>query len=554
VTVTALGSTVRVMVEQFTRHGASWRWYVPLGLALAIAAEVAYVSLFSPFYTTDATLQLSTSAALGDSIGGFDLGTAFLEWNPWPAPNVLSTLLLSGLIALFGAEWGERLVALGYVVALPWAALYAIRSSCAANDWFAFFALPLTFSLTFMYGFFNFSYSVLGFLVLAGFVLRSDVSMPGRRGAALAALLVLAFFTHFVGFLASCLLILVVFAVRAALHAEDRRRILFQGGLVLLPGALLTILFVASSDSASVVLWTAPTLSTLSSMATLVWGLASWDALERHVCRLLAATLWALVLVAAVRRRPWREREPDIVALCVFALAAALVAVIAPSEVASGGSLLSERLVLFPVLGAVLWLSRQRLPNALVVGAAVVAVVAAGALAGLRYDELREGERIIDDLHALAPCVEGGTTIVQANASPLIVGSAGRIDAFADEAGRLSVRRDGLDLSNVAWAVPFSLQQFRADVDPTDRLFLADRHWAVPPPLDLETYERRAGVTVDYVLLRGRRGLTEETRRSGTWRRFEGSLRREHRLLMTSPRGLWELWATGRRACEGTAS
>jgi hypothetical protein len=523
--------------------------YVELGLAAAVVLECAYLLAFSPFYTNDAALHLSSASGLAQTVGGFELGDRFLEWDPWPAPNLLATVLLSGLITVVGVDWGERLIQIGYVLTLPWAALYAVRAAGPGSGWLAYFALPLTFSLTFMYGFFNFSYSVVVFLLVAGFTLRTESTPSPRRTVGLALLLVLAFFTHFVGFLASGLLVVLLVGTRAVLLATERRACLVHGALAVAPSAALALVFVVSSHSEEVTTWTAPSLRLVVWIATMTWTVVSYDRLEIQLARLAAVAVWGLVVIALLRRRPWRERDPDTIALGLFVLVVFAVALLAPSEVESGGSLLSERLGLFPILGVMLWLSRQRMPAVtLVAGAAVAAVAAAGLLA-VRYDELRQVEHAVDDLSALAGCVDERSTIVQANLADVSFGDARRINTLASEAGRLAVAREGLDLGNEEWGVPFSLQRFRPSASPFRHLFFPQRYiWEVPPPLDFRAFER-TGNSVDYVLLHGRADMSDDTRRSDAFRRFDRSLRRRYRRSATSRRGQWELWSSEGEPC-----
>ncbi len=183
--------------------------------------EVVYVLLFSPFVTDDAALHIGSAAALGDSIiGGFDVADGFLEWNPWPAPSVVANVLLALLVPIVGVDWAERLVVIVYT--LPAATLYAVCGLHPGWGWLACFALPLTFSFTFIAGFFNFSYSVVAFLVVAGFVLRSPFRMTTGRTAALSALLLFTFFCHLVGYGVAVIFAVTVFAMRGLFHVELR--------------------------------------------------------------------------------------------------------------------------------------------------------------------------------------------------------------------------------------------------------------------------------------------------------------------------------------------
>jgi hypothetical protein len=523
-----------------------------LALGIAVALEIAYILLFTPFVTVDMSAHLGSAAGLVDSWGSFALGNRYLEWNPLPQPDLVGLLLLALLIPSLGLAAAETLALVGYVVALSAAAMYALRST-PGSEWLVLFVLPITFSLSFLWGFLSFSYSVAIFLVLAGFLLRTEPRMPGRRTVGIAALLLLAYFTHFIGFLAGGLFVVLVLGARAVLVPQFRRVIVTRGAAAVLPAALLGLLFVVSSDSATVTSWDANPIRRLAGLVTLKSGIVTYDRLELLFCLMAAGGLWALILIAVHRRRPWRERDPDTLAVASFTVIVALVAIAAPYSVASGGYVLSQRLALFPVLGAMLWLSRQRLPESYVLAGALAAAVGAAGLAVVRYDDLRQTEEIVDDLSAITSCVRPGSTIVQGNLAYVPIGSS-PFDPNSAEASRIAAARDGLDLGNSDWGIPFSLQRFQAEVNPYDRLvrsgaFVED----VPPPLDFAAFAR-TGSRVDYVLLWGRPRMTEETRLAPEWGRFDAELRSEYSLAQRSPLGWWELWSHGSPDCGAIAS
>lgn len=70
----------------------------------------------------------------------------------------------------------------------------------------SFFVLPLTFHLPFLWGFLNFSYSIAGFLLIAGLLMRWDGQLDFGRTMMFFSAMVLVFFTHLVGDLEAGLL------------------------------------------------------------------------------------------------------------------------------------------------------------------------------------------------------------------------------------------------------------------------------------------------------------------------------------------------------------
>jgi hypothetical protein len=513
-------------------------------LAALVGLQILYVLTFDPFVTVDAAAHIGSSAQLVDMIRGtgFDAGE-LLEWNPFPAPNVLATFALSTLLWLSGVEWGERLFLLGYLALFPASLVFALRAAGrASSDFLAFFALPLTFTFTFLYGFLNYSYSVVLFLVVAGVVLRLPARPSARQSIALAALLCATYLTHLVGFLESALLVVLISVTLVAFERPLARAQARHLAIALAPSAALALWFVATSESAEATVWGEP-LRKLAGIVTLDWALATFDDLEWVFCLLLAGTLWLLGLIALRRALTEGIRDPISVALLGFVAVSLVVATFSPEAVASGGSYLSQRLALFPALGGLLWLSRQRLTQREFGLGAVVAVVAAGGLVAARDAELRELERIARDLAPVAACFPERQTVVQAALARPRAGSLDRLRPLTAETGRLTARTDGLDLGNIDWAVPFSVLHYRDATNPYTHLVDEGRFVEqVPPPLDFERYERRTGVPVDAVLVFGRRAADEATLTSGRYEAFDAQLRDMFDRVQTSPGGWWEAW------------
>ncbi len=523
-----------------------------LVLAGALLLEVAYVLLFSPFVTDDGPLHVGSAAALLDSIGGSDPWGRFVEWNPIPAPAIVANLLLVGLLPIVGMEWAERLLVIGYVCGVPLATLYAVRAMRPGWTWLAFFALPLTFSYAFLTGFFNFSYSIIAFLLTAGFVLRVPDRPTNGKTAALVALLLLTFFCHLVGYAAAALFVILVFGMRAVFRPELRTTLVRHGVVALLPSVVLALVYVATSNSAEPTGFTAPWRKVAGAL-TLEWGIVTFDSLEVVFCLAAASALGSLVLVAAFRKRPWRERNPNLLAVGVFTILVLLVAAVSPDTVGSGGAFITQRLVLFPAFSVLLWLAGQRLTRSHVLAASWIAIAAAAGLALVRYDDFRRLERIAVDLEPLIPCVEHGSTIVQANLTRVAFGTAARSDPLANESGKVAAATDGLDLVSADLAVDQWIQRYSRDKSPERHLVdqgkvLHDR----PPPLNFDRFERATGENVDYVIVFGRRELAGEMLDSGVLRRFDTSLRDRYRLVARSEERWWELWAVSGPGARGT--
>ncbi len=234
---------------------------------------------------------------------------------------------------------GEKLLLLGYIAALPAATVFALRSAGRHSpDLLAFFALPLTFSFTFLYGFLNFSYSVVVFLLVAGVVLRSGRDPSPALSVGLSALMLVAFFTHLIGFLEAALLLLLIATCRIAFDRTTLRAQTRHVAVALVPSAVLTLWFVLTSDSTGIAVWGNPPRK-LAGILSLEWALASYDRLEWIFCVLAAGALALLALLALRRARFVAVGDPVSAALVLFVVVATTVAVFSPEEVESGRQL-----------------------------------------------------------------------------------------------------------------------------------------------------------------------------------------------------------------------
>ena len=506
-----------------------------LALVAGMAAGVALVVALTPFVTVDGPIHVGYAATLRDLLQGRgDLAGTYLDWASWTAPNTLPELGLTLLMLVFSPGIAETVLIVLYVLALPLAMLYAVRAWSDKADGLALAALPLTFSYPLLLGFYSFSYSVVMFLVVAGYAGRVLPRLSWPRAGVLGALLVVTYLTHFIGFAAAALLVVVM----VVMHA--RRTLLLRAGVALAPAAILAIQFLHSTSSAEAAKRDDAPPEVLAGTLSLVWGLVSFERSEIVATCLLALTL-AIAIVTVARTRTRRLTPSD--APMLFALLVVAGAVAAPSEVASGGGVLTQRLALFPVYGVVLWLAAQRPSRAVVTAVGVASIVAAVGLAALRLPAHRALAADVRDIEQVVPCIGLAATMAQVNLAQVVAGSADRARFLTHETGRVSAATRGLDLGSPSWEVPFYLLRFDPRFAAAGSLIPARATMlAVPPRIDPARYERATRGRLDYVLLFGRPLATPAVLQSQRWRTFEGELMRRYRRVAVSPRGLMEVW------------
>jgi hypothetical protein len=544
---------------------ASWdadRWAIMV-LTACVIAQVLFILAFDPFPTTDTAAHLGSARGFADFIAGESVTPSqVLEWNIVPPPNLLPQLALGVLVPAVGSLWAERLILLGYVIMFSLAGGWAIRQTRPGAMLLGLLMLPLTFNLPFLWGFLNFSYSIAGFLFVAGLLMRWDGRLDFGRMMMLASALVLVFFTHLVGYLEAGLLAACILG--AACIRDDRPlAALTRATIALVPTVVLTLLFLmlTRSEPTSVSFDLTAKLTSLKGLVSLTTGIATYDRLERVPCFATGLALWILVLIAAVRGRSSWIGRPVPLGLAAFVFLSSVVALFAPDGVGNGvetgGYFGSIRYALFPILGVILWLAYQPLPSRVLLIGATVAVLSASSLAMIRYDELRAIEVALQDLRALEPSILPNSTVVQANVRRVRFGSLARPSSLVVDSGRLAAAQDVFDLSNFEWSQPFGLLRFRKETNPYTHLVYPgeglDPIHSAPPPLDFQGFEERTSIRVDYVVVFGYAlpaGAVEWTSRkkspdliASELNRFESNLNARYVRVKTSPLGIWELWS-----------
>ena len=519
---------------------------------IAVCAEIAVVLLIPVFVTVDGAAHVGAAAALWSILtGSGDAALTFTELHWSPFTNLIPEVPMALLTGLVGPDMAEKVMLTVYVAALPIAALYALTGIRRGSGWLAVLVIPLTFNLMLIFGFFSFSYALIGFLVVVGYHARHRAHLQLRDGVVLSLLITLTYLAHPFVF-GEAVLLLATFAVADWISQADRSlRTLIRGGLVLaaiaLPGALLFAVAVldrvggASPAAQATSLFALQVLPLIESV-TLVHGIVSFDQSEAVFTVGLAVVLVA-ALVAWLRPGSGIRRG-DIGYPAFLAILILQVAFLNPDVTfwsGGPGGFLTNRLAVLAALAVILWLaSVAPVRPSLVV--TVLAIVAAIGITAIRLPT-----HIALSDHALgftsiAPCVAQGATFAQVNVG-LVPLASRRTDPLTQEVGRLAAATDGWDLGNVESAVGiFPLRNLSA-VDPFR--FLRSGGGlpeTVDPAIDPLGYERRTGESVDYVLVFGRPTMSTEVGTSSAWMALSGQLETAYRHVLTADDGWLEVW------------
>lgn len=128
----------------------------------------------------------------------------FFEINTDPDPNLFIFAILYVLMQIFPPLLAGKILLSGYVVLLPFALRYALRSAAPEAGVLSFLAFPMIYHAPLHVGLYNFTFGMAFFLFSFGFWLRhSEKAGPGVfLGHLLLSLL--AYFTHLFSLAISC--------------------------------------------------------------------------------------------------------------------------------------------------------------------------------------------------------------------------------------------------------------------------------------------------------------------------------------------------------------
>jgi len=466
-------------------------------------------------------------------------------------PNVLVPLLLAAAMVVFSPTWAEKVVVAWYVVAFPLAIRYAIRSVSRDAGWLALIALPLVVSYLLLFGFYDFSYAMVGALVAIGLAIRFRGNWSFLRVFALALVLVLTYGAHIVPAVMAVVVIgtvTVVDVVSAWRHrsaASETRvgRFVLPPLLASLPTVALTAAFVASGSAGGTETQRKSLTSLVAGLATLTLPTVSYSDVEVVAAVAVVLILLVLCIVALVDLRTHQTST-----LTVGLLLATLVCVVlyfaAPDDVGTG-SYLNDRICFFPPLVLLLALASAPMRARIWRVAGILGLVAALVAAGARLPTQVHYDHLVSEYLTVERAIPPGVTLLALRYSvfspPVGDRRYKQLDPLAHEASRLAADNGDIDLAHFEALLSYFPDQFRRGVKQLVTHYLDSS--AVPPRVELAQYNLASGRPIQYVLIVGLRGATEQVRDDPATLAVERVLAADYeRVLVTRPTGLVTLY------------
>ena len=480
----------------------------------------------------------------------------YLTVSDKPDPNWVVHLILAGLMFVFPPLIAEKIILAGYVLLLPLSVRYAIRSIRPESSFIAVLSFPFIYNYLLHVGFYNFIYSLPVFFFLVGCRIRHPGVPAPRHAVLLAALAALLYFCHIVSLLLAIAMLglLDLWLALCAAASRNRKRDPLWGTffgsfrpralwtiIVFVPSLLLSALFLSKQGTEM-----SPHLDFGFLFTRLIHGdsLVAHTLPEVDLATAVAVFFFAVFLYllgVKIARKSFNRWD----GLLLVAALYTFVYFSAP-EGMSGGKYISYRLNLYPFFALILWFGSQAHPRfgriaIQVIGAGLAAVFLVFRAAG--YDEIND---YLDEYTSGTSLIEPNSTLL-----PLCYSHYGRapdgrplsfrVKVFLHAGGYIGAMKNVVDMDNYQATMGYFPTMWRPELDPFVKLpIIKDGLESAPPCVDFQSYPKRTGGRVDYVLLWG---LDDTLRQHRCTQLTFQQLQQGFDLIYTSPkRGLMQLY------------
>lgn len=405
-----------------------------------------------------------------------------VDWRP--IPNWLSHAAMALLMFPFGPRVAEKVLLSGYVILFASAARYLVASVDSDRRWLAWLALPFIYNQLLQMGFYNFVFSLAFYLLALGAWWRHRSSPNPGFALKLNLLLLLCWFSHIVSLVLALASIGILWLI--TLRSRPWKRHLLHVA-ILAPQVLLPLWFVRDQAKGPVpATWDAEFLWTYLLRLRVLHSVTREQIWIGTALALLFLVL--LISTLAGRRREGRLfpdlREED--GFLLLSLLAAVLYFVGP-EGMSGGTLLKNRLSLYPYLLLIPWLAPggKAWRNTVVAAVAVLTVLQVGSLTRWYLRVQPEIREVLATAEPIAPDSRVLPLIFRRNAA---AGGPGVLSHVLDYA---AAEKGWVGWGNYEAMTGHFPIRFRPEVGQTD-IFGIEAH---PGQLNLRAYKGRT----DYV-------------------------------------------------------
>lgn len=163
---------------------ASWiEKYEPFLFYALVVLNLSLVFKFGNFPTIDGPSHLYNARIINELwFNNNEMLRDYFTFNPTPEPNWTGHFLLALLMQIFNASTSEKILLGAYVLILPISYRNLMSKIAAEKVLLSYFIFPLTFTMLFFFGFYNFSIGLALLFVSLNYVVRNyhHINSPGK--------------------------------------------------------------------------------------------------------------------------------------------------------------------------------------------------------------------------------------------------------------------------------------------------------------------------------------------------------------------------------------
>ncbi len=195
-------------------------------IALANAYPI-YAHHFFP--TLDGPSHLYNAHLIKELVFGNEFLKSFVQFNHFPVPNWIGHLIMGVLTIIFPAFIAEKVLLLSYLIGLPFAFRYLIKTLSPKNYLASYLIFPFCYSYMFFLGFYNFSIALIFLFFTLGYWVRIKDKLNYKRIFGLFVLITLTYFSHILiyGILFPTMLILLFIDETQKMIAKKEKILLY---------------------------------------------------------------------------------------------------------------------------------------------------------------------------------------------------------------------------------------------------------------------------------------------------------------------------------------
>lgn len=316
------------------------------------------------------------------------------EFNRSIPPNLLSHSLLAFAVSFLTPVLAERTVVVLYAVSLPLVFRWLLRTVSRQTHGLEYVALPLVYNSHLQWGFYNFLFSLILFMLTLGFWLKARRHCSYTRLGVLSLSATLLYFSHPVGLFEYWITASIILLFEWARGFRRSRADLVVMAVSSFVPAVLYAHYAMTRISAVSAETSWPTLRYAASLLLTFSPLWTYSNVQRFV---------GIAVLLQVGLGWWCSTKGSALPINGYLAAACVTAgllFITPTS-ASGGTMISPRLVYFPILLLFVWLVTQDWKQevgalfAVISCALAIAMVASNWPYYQRYDtKMKEFEQI----------------------------------------------------------------------------------------------------------------------------------------------------------------